>query len=400
MDAAPETKPMTRVLYIGVGKPWAGGAGYLVRQSVFVRALTDVADELHLAMFDLPPGEAAPPGTAALTPLPAYARRPPSRWGTLIADLACRTPRAIRGLDVAAARAAVAALNPDAYDAVFAFRIDFAHIAGVLGHRRLILDIDDPEHLRWARRLETFTRGADIRTLMDVDKLRAFEHAAEAHAKLAFVCQSNDANGWPVPPEVIPNTIPLPPTYARRVTRPVVLFVGNCAGDALTPNVDAVRHFVADIWPAVRRGVPDAEFHLVGATGDAARRAVAGVEGVVVRGFVDDLAATYAEAAVSVAPIRFGTGTRIKILESFAHGCPVLSTAIGAEGIAAIPGREVELVVWPSDFAARCVAMLTDRDAAERIGAAGRALAERLYDAEVQRHRVAARLRAFLGIPA
>jgi len=388
---------MSRVLYVGAGRPWAGGAGYLVRQSVFLRALADVTDQLHLAMFDVPPAEPPPPYAATLTPLPHPPRRRASRLGNLYADLASPLPRSVRGYDLNAARGSVAALNPDSFDAVFAFRIDFAHFAGVLGHRRLILDIDDPEHTRAARRAAATAAGLDRRSLRDVEKLRAFEHAAEAGAKLAFVCQPNDAHGWPVQPEVVPNTVPLPRSPARRVTKPVVLFVGNCAGEASTPNVDALCYFLADIWPAVRRAVPEAEFHLVGATGDAARQAVAAAPAAVLLGFVDDLAAAYAQAAVSVAPIRFGTGTRIKILESFAHACPVMASDIGAEGIAAVPGREIELAVWPDDFAHRCAALLRDRPMAERIGAAGRALAERCYDADAQRHRLAARLKAFLN---
>ncbi len=66
--------------------------------------------------------------------------------------------------------------------------------------------------------------------------------------------------------------------------------------------MDAVRHFLADIWPAVRAAVPAAEFHLVGAAGDAVRAAVAAAPGGVLRGFVDDLADTYATAAVSRRP--------------------------------------------------------------------------------------------------
>ncbi len=382
-----------RVLYIGVGRPWAGGAGYLLRQDVFVRALADAADELHLAMFDA--GDAAPPPFAAsLTPLPRPTRPPTGRVGNLVADATSALPRTFRGYDLSAPRAAVAALNPDGFDAVFAYRIDFGHYAGVLGHRRLILDVDDPEHVRASRR--ALTNGTDFRSVRDIDKLRTFERAAERGAKLAFVCQPNDARDWPVQPEVVPNTVNLPPSPQRRATRPVVLFVGNCGGSGQSPNVDAVLHFLADIWPAVRAAVPDAEFHLVGAAGDAVRAAVSAAPGGVVRGFVDDLADTYATASLAVAPIRFGTGTRVKILEAFAHACPVVSTALGAEGIAAAVGREIEIGVWDADFAARCVGLLRDPALAERIGAGGRAVAERLYDAAAQRRQLAARLSDFL----
>ena len=390
---------MTRVLYIGSGKPWLGGAGFLVRQQLFLHALadavTDAGGELHLAMFDA--ADAAPPPYAAsLTPLPLPRRLRPPRVLDILADVTSPKSRLERAFDATAPRAAVQALRPESFDVCFAFRIDFAHHAGVLGHPRLVLDVDDPEHTRWARRAAATPYGADWRSRRDVDKLKAFEHAAEGHAKLAFVCQDNDARGWPVPPEVVPNTVDLPATVCRRATRPVVLFVGNCGGSDVTPNVDAVRHFLADCWPAVRAAVPDAEFQLVGSAGAAAKAAVAAAPGAVYRGFVDNLADAYAEAAVAVAPIRFGTGTRVKILDAFAHGCPVLSTAVGAEGIAAVPGKEIELAVGPADFADRCVALLKGRDAAERIGAAGRSLAERCYDAAVQRRQVADRLSAFL----
>ncbi len=386
-----------RVLYIGVGRPWAGGAGFLLRQRVFLRALADVTPDLHLALFDAAHGPPPPAGVASLTLLDRPPGRPWSQLGDLARDLFSPLPRQVRGLDLTATRAAVAALRPDSFDAVFAYRIDFGHYAGVLHHRRLVLDIDDPEHTRWARRAAATAAGADRRSVADVAKLRGFEHAAEAGAKLAFVCQPNDADGWPVRPEVVPNTVDLPPAPARAVDTPVVLFVGNCGGSDLSPNVDAVRHFLADVWPAVRAAVPAAEFHLVGSAGPATRAAVAAAQGGVLRGFVDDLAAAYATAAVSVAPIRFGTGTRVKILEAFAHACPVLATPLGAEGIAAVPGREIELGVGAADFAARCVQMLTDRAMAERIGAGGRALAERSFDAAAERRRLAARFAAFLG---
>ena len=392
--APPARRP--RVLYIGTGQPWAGGAGYLVRQRVSLGALADVAGELHLAMFGLPADATPPPfPVASVTPLPGPARRKPGRLGTLLGDLTSPLPRTVRSHDPAATRAAVAALCPESFDAVFCFRIDSAHFAGVLGHRRLILDVDDPEHTRFARHA-ALAGPVDARTRRDLAKLQRFEVDAEARAALAFVCQTGDANGWRRPPEVVPNAVDLPPSPARRPAGPLVLFVGNCLGSLRNANVDGVTHFLTDVWPAVRRAVPDAQFHIVGPTGDTLTHAAADQPGVSVRGFVADLADAYA-AAVAVAPIRFGTGTRIKILEAFAHACPVLSTPIGAEGIAAVPGRDIEMAVAPDEFARRLTALLLDRPAAERIGAAGRALAERSYDAAAVRRHLADRLARFLA---
>ncbi len=407
-------RSMPRVLFIGSGIPWRGGAGYLVRQNLFLSALAQVA-ELHLAMFDCP-ADAKPDFAKSLTSLVSPKRRPESWIRRLKEDLFGTEPRMIRGYDMSEPRRQVEGLDPLGFDAVFAYRIDFAYFAGVLDHPRLILDIDDPEHVRGMRRLKAAgaasngqaaeqggsdrsapdRRTPDRRTLADLTKLRDFERQSVAKAKLAFVCQENDRNGWNTLPEVVPNCVQVPVDPVRRVGKPIVLFVGNCAGGESSPNVNALRYFLGDIWPKILQAVPAAEFHVVGSGTEAIQATTAGVPGVVWRGFVDDLAEIYSQSAVSVAPIRFGTGTRIKILEAFAHSCPVVSTLAGAEGIEVIPGRDIELAEGAVDFAARTVSLLRDASLAERIGQAGYALALLRYDIATQQHNLAARLRQFL----
>lgn len=387
---------MKRVLYIGAGNPWLGGAGFLVRQDLFLRALTEVA-ELHLAMFDADP--AKPPDFACrLTTLPSPHRRGTSKVQRLLDDLLSSQPRMIRGYDLTPARTLVSSLHPEQFDAVFAYRIDFAHFAGVLNHPRLLLDIDDAEHIRWQRRILTTTgHDGDWRTRSDLLKLRDFEVNAVTGAKLAFVCQENDQNGWATSPQIVPNCIQLPPDPQRRPTRPRLLFVGNCAGGPTSPNVDAVRYFLCDIWSTILKAIPDAEFQIIGNASESVRAAVADSRNVQLSGFVPDLTDAYAQASISIAPIRFGTGTRVKILEAFAHACPVVSTLPGAEGIAAVPGQEIEFGLDAGDFAARCIALLNDRPTAERLGQAAHALAARMYDRNVQQHRVARMLKDFLS---
>jgi glycosyltransferase involved in cell wall biosynthesis len=387
-------RPVPRLLFIGSGSPWLGGAGYLVRQNLFLHALAEVA-ELDLAMFDSKP-EHVPPFVRKLVPLPPLVRDKPGRLGRLWADFTSPLPRAFRNVDTATARGIVASLNPETYDAVFAFRIDFAHFAGVLGMPRLLLDIDDPEHKRWRRRL-WLTKQIDARTRRDVDRLEVFEKTAVATAAVSFVCQPADAVGWAVPPEVVPNCVDVVSNPVRAVEKPVVLFVGNCAGTDVSPNVDAVVWFLAEVWPLVLKAEPAAEFRLVGAAGDAVRRAVDRAPRATVAGFVDDLAAEYSAAAAAVAPIRFGTGTRLKILDAFAHACPVVSTLAGAEGIDAVPGKEIELGVGPEDFAARVIGVLHDQMLAATIGRGGHALVTARYDRLTEQKKLAVRLNELLA---
>lgn len=385
---------MPHVLFIGSGNPWQGGAGFLVRQNLFLGALAQVA-ELQLAMFDCKPGP-VPEYAGKLTSLAKPTRSRRGRLKNWLDDRLDPLPRMLRGYDLSEPRQQVAALNPASFDAVFGYRIDFSYFAGVLNHPRLILDVDDPEHVRGYRRLQVLGAVADRRTLRDLQRLAAFERRAVAGAKLAFVCQDNDRQGWEKPPEVTPNCVQVVANPARNVIRPIVLFVGNCAGSAGSPNVDAVRFFLAKIWPEVLTAVPEAEFHIVGATSDVVRQAVAAAPRVTIRGFVEDLSAVYAEASLSIAPIRFGTGTRIKILEAFAHACPVVSTLAGAEGISAVPGKEIELAGGTHDFAQLTAALLNNPALNFQIGAGGHALALAQYDAVAQQRRLVSRLNEFL----
>ena len=101
------------------------------------------------------------------------------------------------------------------------------------------------------------------------------------------------------------------------------------------------------ILPEIRDRVPTTELRLVGRPGpdtsDLAR-----APGVVATGTVDDLAAELTRADVAVVPVRFGSGTRIKILEAFAHRIPVVSTTIGAEGLDVTNGRELLIADDPA----------------------------------------------------
>ena len=90
-------------------------------------------------------------------------------------------------------------------------------------------------------------------------------------------------------------------------------------------------------------------------------RALAGQPGVEVTGPVPDVGPLFRAAAVYAAPLRVGGGVRLKILEAFAHGAPVVSTRLGAEGIALTDGRDALLADDAAAFAGAVVALLADR---------------------------------------
>jgi hypothetical protein len=100
-------------------------------------------------------------------------------------------------------------------------------------------------------------------------------------------------------------------------------------------------------------------------------------------GAVDDVRPALASAAIVVAPVRFGTGMRGKVLEALAMGRPVVTTALGAEGLGAEAGRDLLVADDAPAFAAAIRRLLDDPSLAAAVGAAGRALVVRRFDWDV-----------------
>ena len=162
-----------------------------------------------------------------------------------------------------------------------------------------------------------------------------------------------------------------------------VVFPGNFE---YHPNIDAVAFLVREIWPRVRRGFPDLRLRLVGRGDRFIRHHLpkGPVEqtGIEVTGPVADARAEIAQARVVVAPLRAGSGTRIKILEAWAAARCVVATPLAAEGLAAIDGLNITLASGAPAFAAEVVRLIEDSAARERIATNGRRTFEDLYSWE------------------
>ena len=174
---------------------------------------------------------------------------------------------------------------------------------------------------------------------------------------------------------VYPNAIPeraQPP----RASDPAIAFSGNME---FPPNLTAIAWFRDHVWPAVVQRHPEARWRLIGKNPQAAERLLAGVENVQITGPVEDAVAELARCRVAVVPLLSGSGTRLKIIEAWAAGTPVVSTTMGAEGLAATPGQHVVIADEPAAFLDAVCRLFTDSSHAERIGAAGRGLYEEEY---------------------
>jgi glycosyltransferase involved in cell wall biosynthesis len=181
---------------------------------------------------------------------------------------------------------------------------------------------------------------------------------------------------------VIPNTYPRPwrPAGNPAADRPpVVLFQGNLG---YPPNIDGAEWLANTIAPRIRAADPATEVRLVGRPVRSVTRLHApGL--VTVVGEVPSMEDELARASVAAVPVRYGGGTRLKILESFAHRVPVVSTTLGAEGLAVEDGVHLLLADDPQDFAAATGRVLRDPALRVRLTEAAEALYLERYEGRV-----------------
>lgn len=159
---------------------------------------------------------------------------------------------------------------------------------------------------------------------------------------------------------------------------PSLIFVGWMRH---LPNPDAVTWFLDKIWPLVKAGHPSVRFVIVGkGLSDQLKRRIDVDDRIDCRGYVDDVRKHVGEAWISVVPLRIGSGTRLKILESMALGTPVVATSVGAEGIAARDGEHLRIADSPEEFARAVLELIADPKLRGGMATAARRLVEIDYD--------------------
>ncbi|MHB1582162.1 MAG: glycosyltransferase [Acidimicrobiales bacterium] len=172
-----------------------------------------------------------------------------------------------------------------------------------------------------------------------------------------------DADVWVVP-NIHPDEEPGPDVDVREG----LLFVGNYTH---LPNVDAARWMAQEIHPLVRKELGAVTLRLAGSFPTDEVRALASAD-VEVLGWVPDLADLYQRSRLFVAPLRYGAGMKGKIGESLAFGLPVVTTAVGAEGMGL---TEAEVTLAPDDapsFAAAVAETYRDRERWRELARNGR----------------------------
>lgn len=221
---------------------------------------------------------------------------------------------------------------------------------------------------------------------------RRLEHLERVILQRAFghvVCSEDDRQKlWQIAPAariaVIDNGVDTAYFAGAPAISPPnhIVYVGSMDNHA---NIDAAVYFAANVWPRVRDRLPGHSLKLVGASPTPAVLRLREIAGVEVTGTVPDVRPFYREALAAVVPLRTGGGTRLKILEAMAAGVPVVSTVLGAEGLAVEPGKNIVFAAMDDlDSWVRELASLADSESRRNeLTAAALKLVQERYDWEI-----------------
>jgi polysaccharide biosynthesis protein PslH len=398
-----------RSLLVTPHTPWPQLKGAAIRMSNVARGLAQLGDVdvLVIAEGRWEPRPIVPPDMpVGRVEMIMASSPPPSRiermawlaWGGL--------PRHFLRRDYAKARLTYDLWRTERYDVAWLHRIQSYVALGRDVTAPAIVDLDDLEDYKARARMVLETAGHRRARLGIRARLHRFVSSLEAkhdirllrnlHARIVrssaavVVCHQADQqrlaakNGY-----VIPNAYErqLEPVGRVSVQHPPILtFPGTLT---YHPNADGATYLVQEILPFLRKRIPDVRIRLVGEASDEAQ-GLNDPPRVVVTGLVQNIRTELARADVIVVPVRYGSGTRIKILEALAHRIPVVSTRAGAEGIDVTHGREILLADSPKDFAEACEGLLQNAALRERLMEDGQRLFLSKYSADRVREMVAA----------
>jgi glycosyltransferase involved in cell wall biosynthesis len=243
----------------------------------------------------------------------------------------------------------------------------------------------------WRRHAETAkdpVRKAIYR--MEFRKMLSYEQRALRRFQHVIAVSENDRSlmsRWVDPSRitVVPTGVDLshyaPGSEAEEKGK-IVTFIGAMDWE---PNVDGVEFFCSEIWPQIRKAMPEAKFRIVGRNpGSRVQRWAS--DAIEVTGEVPSVLEYLHEASAVVVPLRIGGGTRLKIYEAMAAGKAVVSTTVGAEGLDVQHGRDIILADDAGSFAQAVITLLREQPTRQRYGKAAAETAAR-YDWSAIGHR-------------
>ncbi len=372
-----------RTLVIAGEYPWPENSGSRMRLATTLRALCQCGPTELVSIVPRGRRDFEPPEEGldlARVGRITFDDRPPAGVRRASSVLRVRTPLEFPWPDGPKLTRALSRFARGPYDLVWYFGVRPWRLVGGTEAAPVVVDLDDLENHKIAARLSTSPSVGDLKTglrrraarALSAEEMRRWTrlYRRAGQGTTTVVCSRIDADraaaaGLPRV-EVVPNGYRLVAEPLGKVavgSPPTILFQGTLR---YPPNADAARYLIEDVQPAIARVLPDTVVRLVGVATPAIA-ALGDRPGVTVVGQVPDIDTELARADVVLVPIRFGSGTRLKILEAFAHRIPVVSTSLGAEGLDAVDEHHLLIADTPNAIAAACARLLEDEELRARL---------------------------------
>ncbi len=375
------------ILYLSRWFPFPPDNGVKMRLFQLIKALA-VSHTVDLISF------CAHPSDALLTgPLTSFCRRietvqyrpfDPNRFKALMGFFADKPRFLTDTFQPEMAAKITKAVESERYDLVIASEIDMAPYAESLHGAALLFE--GPEISSYLDGLnQSKVSPAVLRKRATFWKLSAYlKRLSRVFDGWAVVSEQERRNLMNISSslgraKVIQNGADLD----RRPSRPVVpqpdrlIYAGSLTYQA---NFDAVYFFLKEIFPLILEKHPAVRFFVTGNHDNVDISRLPPSPNLVLTGHLPDIAAAVAESWVSVVPLRKGSGTRLKILESLSLGTPVVSTRKGCEGLDLVPGSHILVGDDPASFAAQVNRVLESEELRLQLSRQGRLLVQQKYD--------------------
>ncbi|NDJ35059.1 MAG: glycosyltransferase [Chloroflexi bacterium] len=279
-------------------------------------------------------------------------------------------------------------LNRETFDFIQIEGLEIAAVMNVIGTDVVIYDAHNAEH---ALQRRIAAEGGPVRRIyssIQARRLVQAERSMMRAAALTFACSTADAallkelapnRSVAVVPNAIHTAEYTPDGPTADLPQPAIVFTGKMD---FRPNIDAARWFADAILPRIHERMPEVHFVIVGQRPAPSVQHLAEHPHITVTGRVPTIQPYIRAAAVYVAPLRMGSGTRFKLLETMAVERPVVSTTLGAEGLAVADGVHMRLADAEDDFASAVVDLLRSPQERQQLTANARELVRSRYDWE------------------
>jgi glycosyltransferase involved in cell wall biosynthesis len=414
------------VFYLTTELPFPPTGGGRVRSLAELRLIASLPEVESVRVLALHEGDVSPRDARALeaavpkvsvAPLvfhPIHVFRHPRHVPRLLlVRLGKRVPYLAAKWDGRALRKAIVAeLAARAYGVVYLDHLGMAmylpEVRQALPGARVVLEQHNVES-DFFRQFAQEAKGkrALVRPIayLEWQKARAFEAESLQQVDAAVAISKDDANAFEalarVRAHVVPQAVPFTPKPVDAPAPVSPREVGYVGSLSWRPNAQGLDWICREVWPLVRAAAPELTLSIVGS--GLAEKPEGGpvvplawqVDGVRTLGFVRELGPHEQRWSAMVAPVFGGSGVRIKLLESFKAGVPVVTTPDGAAGLDLEDGRELFIAKTAADFAKRVVELAGSPELQARLRAGAYAYLERAHAPRVAQ----AVMRAALGLP-